>query len=145
MRLDFTNFVISGPSTLTASLALQTNGVVANAGKAFSLRGNCLTDSFTVSGAPGVPELCGTLTGEHSMCILLSKLFLLMTLFKVISNCSSFTVYFDADDECHDLSFNVGQTGIGVTAATTRSFNIKVCVFHISKKCWKFSIKNTRN
>ena len=134
MRLDFTNFVISGPSTLTASLGKQTAGVAIGAGVAFSLRGNCFTDSFTVSGAPGVPELCGTLTGEHSMCILLSKLFLLMTLFKVIFNCSLFTVYFDADNECHDLSFNVGQAGIGVTAAATRSFNIKVCMFHISKK-----------
>ena len=136
MRLDFTNFVISGPSTLTASLGKQTAGVAIGAGVAFSLRGNCFTDSFTVSGAPGVPELCGTLTGEHSKCILLSGLFLPMTLFKVKSNvnCSSFTVYFDADNECHDLSFNVGQAGIGVTAAATRSFNIKVCIFHISKK-----------
>ena len=35
-------------------------------------------------------------------------------------------VYFDADDSCHELTFNIGQNGIGATAATTRSFSIKV-------------------
>ena len=43
----------------------------------------------------------------------------------------SFTVYFDASEDCHDLNFSVGQTGIGVTAATTRSFNIKVYMFEL--------------
>ena len=37
-------------------------------------------------------------------------------------------VYFDADDSCHELTFNIGQNGIGATAATTRSFSIKVLV-----------------
>ena len=35
-------------------------------------------------------------------------------------------VYFDADDDCHDLTFNIGQNGVGVTAATNRYFSIKV-------------------
>ena len=39
-----------------------------------------------------------------------------------------FIVYFDADDSCHELTFNIGQNGIGATAATTRSFSIKVLV-----------------
>ena len=68
MRLDFTNFVITGPSTVTVSNALMTAGVVASAGKAVSSRGNCQTDAFTVSGGTIVPELCGTLTGDHRKC-----------------------------------------------------------------------------
>jgi len=100
MRLDFTNFVITGPSTVTVSNALMTAGVVGSAGKAVSSRGNCQTDAFTVSGGTIVPELCGTLTGDH--------------------------LYFDTTQDCHDLAFSIGQAGNGATAATTRSFNIKV-------------------
>ena len=37
------------------------------------------------------------------------------------------TVFFDTGSiDCHDLTFNIGQHAIGVTAATTRSFTIKV-------------------
>jgi len=100
MRLDFTNFVITGPSTNTNSVMNAVGGANGGAtGKDVSLRGNCFTDVFTVSSS-SVPTLCGTLTGDH--------------------------LYFDASEDCHDLNFSVGQTGIGVTAATTRSFNIKV-------------------
>ena len=65
MRLDFTNFVITGPSTSTASVGKLLWGALVGAGKEVSYRGNCFTDSFKVAGAD-VPELCGTLTGEHS-------------------------------------------------------------------------------
>ena len=38
-----------------------------------------------------------------------------------------FAVFFDTGStECHDLTFNIGQHAIGVTAATTRKFTIKV-------------------
>lgn len=101
MRLDFVNFVITGPSTSTVSVGKVAGGAVSHDGLVASYRGNCFTDVFTVSNDDdNVPELCGTLTGEH--------------------------VYFDASDNCHDLSFGIGQAGIGVAALSTRSFNVKV-------------------
>ena len=69
MRLDFTSFAISGPSTLTAEIGKQINGQIAGDGAmgiAYSLAGTCQTDVFTISGAMGVPPLCGKLDGEHS-------------------------------------------------------------------------------
>merc|ERR1719510_408423 len=101
IRLDFNEFVVTGPSTSTQSIGLQLNGAVVHAGgKAFSTAGTCRTDTFSVGGAPSVPVLCGTLTGDH--------------------------VYFDASDDCHDLNVSVGQSGIGTTEVATRKFNIKV-------------------
>ena len=65
MRLDFTNFVITGPSTNTNSVMNAVGGANGGAtGKDVSLRGNCFTDVFTVSSS-SVPTLCGTLTGDH--------------------------------------------------------------------------------
>ena len=64
MRLDFENFVITGPSTNTASVGLQIFGVTAAAGKEYNNAGACLTDVFTVSSS-NVPPICGTVTGEH--------------------------------------------------------------------------------
>lgn len=100
MRLDLTNFAITGPSTSTISIGKIAGNTVGASGKVFNLRGNCLTDAFVVSGNTQVPELCGTLSGEH--------------------------VYFDTTQDCHDLSFSIGQAGVGVTAIAARSFNIKV-------------------
>ena len=40
-------------------------------------------------------------------------------------NVPNIIVYFDATNECHDLSFNFGQSAIGTTTPT-RSFTIKV-------------------
>lgn len=100
MRLDFTSFIITGPSTNTVSEVKVLGGGLATGGKNSAYRGTCFTDTFTVSNSDSVPELCGTLTGEH--------------------------VYFDADEECHDLSFSIGQNAIGTTALTSRSFNVKV-------------------
>ena len=39
-----------------------------------------------------------------------------------------FTVYFEAESPCHDLSFALGQAAIGVTKATDRKFSIKVSI-----------------
>jgi len=107
IRLDFTTFVITGPSTSTVSTHYVLNGnmiptVSPNfATRYMSKQGSCATDIFVVSHQQNVPELCGTLTGEH--------------------------VFFDTGStECHDMTFNIGQHAIGVTAATTRKFTIKV-------------------
>ena len=70
MRLDLTTFAITGPSTLTDTVGKMIGGQVTDGvttGKLFNYAGNCFTDSFTVSGAVGVPPLCGTLSGEHGM------------------------------------------------------------------------------
>ena len=34
-------------------------------GKAFAQTGRCLTDKFTISNQVTIPEICGTVTGEH--------------------------------------------------------------------------------
>ena len=69
IRLDFDTFIITGPSTTTTSTDhLKNIGGMsdgANGGKAVSLRTKCATDTFSVGFAPGVPTLCGTLTGDH--------------------------------------------------------------------------------
>jgi len=108
IRLDFTTFVITGPSTSTVSTHYVVNGHIfptvgtnAASTRKMSKQGSCLTDIFVISDQQSVPEVCGTLTGEH--------------------------VFFDTGStNCHDLTFNIGQHAIGVTAATTRSFTIKV-------------------
>merc|ERR1712226_751919 len=54
IRLDFTSFSISGPSTVTTALAGASHG-------------DCTTDSFTVT-SPGnqmPPVICGQNTGQH--------------------------------------------------------------------------------
>merc|ERR1711963_235015 len=99
MRLDFTNFVISGPSTISTSIGKIVGGSVGATGKEVSQKTTCATDSFSISNAPSVPTICGTLTGDH--------------------------VYFDTTNDCHDLSFNFGQSAIGTTIPT-RAFTIKV-------------------
>ena len=66
MRLDFNSFVISGPSTISLSIAKALNGVLNTAsGKKVSQKSTCATDSFSVSNSPNVPNLCGTLSGDH--------------------------------------------------------------------------------
>ena len=71
IRLDFTTFVITGPSTSTVSTHYVLNGnmiptVSPNfATRYMSKQGSCATDIFVVSHQQNVPELCGTLTGEH--------------------------------------------------------------------------------
>ncbi len=58
MRLDFNTFVITGPTTQTVS-TFKFNGKEANQAT------SCATDLFKVTNAQNLPELCGTLTGEH--------------------------------------------------------------------------------
>ena len=56
MRLDFTNFQISGPSTLTLSIGKNIGGQVGSpTGVLVSQKTTCATDSFSISNAPGVP------------------------------------------------------------------------------------------
>jgi len=71
LRLDFTTFVITGPSTNTLSTAKQFGGsqmMGDAAGVLASPATNCLTDTFSVTGSPGgnPPTICGTNTGYHS-------------------------------------------------------------------------------
>ena len=42
-----------------------------------------------------------------------------------------FSVYFDVSQNCHTLAFSFGQTAIGTTTPTTRSFTIKVIFTNI--------------
>ena len=66
MRLDFNTFVITGPSSNTVATLQHLGGQpVDTGGKASNLATNCLTDMFKVTNAPNLPEICGTLTGEH--------------------------------------------------------------------------------
>ena len=37
-----------------------------------------------------------------------------------------FSVYFEASNECHELNFNFGQTGVGTSVPNNRQFSIKV-------------------
>jgi len=101
MRLDFNTFVITGPSTNTNSETKILNGVVSSsAAKTANYASTCATDIFTITNAPNLPELCGTLTGEH--------------------------VYFDSDDGCHDLNLSIGQNAIYATEPSNRQVSIKV-------------------
>ena len=65
---DFNTVTITGPSTLTTTGAtvLHVNGAFDGAtGKKAIQRTRCNTDTFSVSNAPSVPLVCGTLTGDH--------------------------------------------------------------------------------
>lgn len=103
LRLDFNNFVITGPSTLTTSQIVTLNGaaitgVAAPVASTFATR--CLTDTFSVTGnGQSPPVICGINTGYH--------------------------MYVDSSNNCNTLMFQLGPTGIGTTAAT-RSWNIKI-------------------
>jgi hypothetical protein len=72
IRIDFSSFVIAGPSTLTTSTTLEAGGSVAAGGKAVNLATECLTDTFSLTGPAGSvpPVICGTNTGEHSKSLL---------------------------------------------------------------------------
>ena len=77
IRLDFGTFVITGPTTVSTSISKLLGGqVFSTDGVAVALTGNCATDDFSVSNAPGIPQICGTLTGDHGkddIHVLLSK------------------------------------------------------------------------
>jgi hypothetical protein len=67
MRLDFNTFVITGPSTeTTASFdTLGGNPVQTGKGVGATLATTCATDVLSITNAPNLPTLCGTLTGDH--------------------------------------------------------------------------------
>jgi len=101
IRLDFDTFIITGPVTTSLSIAKATGGMAAPTAKtAMSHKTTCATDQFSVSNAPNVPTVCGTLTGDH--------------------------IYFDTIETCHSLNFNFGTTAYGTTIPSTRQFSIKV-------------------
>eukprot|EP00095_Tigriopus_kingsejongensis_P003148 snap_masked-scaffold662_size116868-processed-gene-0.8 protein:Tk03148 transcript:snap_masked-scaffold662_size116868-processed-gene-0.8-mRNA-1 annotation:"conserved hypothetical protein" len=69
LRLDFSNFVLTGPSTQTVSTGLQVGGVLSPAGvNPVSPATQCLTDSFSVTnpGGQSPPSICGVNSGEHT-------------------------------------------------------------------------------
>lgn len=69
LRLDFSDFVITGPQTSSVSSIKTTKGELDAAAPALgqSLATQCLTDTFSVtSGGITPPIICGTNTGEHS-------------------------------------------------------------------------------
>ena len=71
LRLDFNNFVITGPNTLTDAVAnrKEMSGVVApGGGVAVNRFTQCSTDTFSVSNpdGPNPPAICGTNSNEHS-------------------------------------------------------------------------------
>ena len=83
--MDFDTFVITGPVTTSLSIAKATGGVAAPTAKtAMSHKTTCATDQFSVSNAPNVPTVCGTLTGDHSkFYVPISVLFFLVMIFSV--------------------------------------------------------------
>lgn len=117
IRLDFTKFVITGPSTRAAHQTSrrfgQTSGVINSELAGSSWAGNCLVDSFSVQGASpssNPPVTCGTQTGMH--------------------------VYVEADpDRCNRLTFNIADgtptsitisNGRGITSvASSRAWDIR--------------------
>merc|ERR1712066_52578 len=95
IRFDFSTFVLADAVAGTTVAAAGATAASLN-GQAI---GDCVTDSFVISGASsGTPVICGTNTGYHMIV--------------------------DADStasSCHQASFNVGGT-----TATTRSWEIRV-------------------
>jgi len=100
-RLDFNQFTITGPSTVTTAVAPLLNGNNdPNGAASLAEATQCLTDIFTVSNQNTLPVICGINNGQH--------------------------VYFDADNDCHDLDFQLGEFANGVTSIATRQWSIKV-------------------
>ena len=119
------NFVITGPNTLTASVAKRVakSGVVGPGGtvvvNAFT---QCLTDLFSVSNpdGPSPPSICGTNSNEHSVYTLR------MNSSPLARYPKFFSVYVEASDDCNMLNFEFGNMAVG-TALANRQFSIKVC------------------
>jgi hypothetical protein len=105
LRLDFTSFVITGPSTSVTSVIGLVNGVATTPDgtattPAVTTNTQCLTDVFSVTNQVHLPQICGTMTGEH--------------------------VFVDASDNCNSLDFTLGDNAIDIAAIATRSVSIKV-------------------
>jgi len=89
LRLDFSRFVISGPSTSTVSVGKLLAGKLlagAAAGKEAATATQCLTDTFSVTNPSGItpPSICGNNIGEH--------------------------MYVDASEMCNNLAFQLGTS-----------------------------------
>ncbi|XP_059097249.1 uncharacterized protein LOC131891638 [Tigriopus californicus] len=103
MRLDFNQFVITGPSTSSISTGTQIYGLVNALGStlAISRASQCLTDSFSILGSSStpIPVICGTNKGQH--------------------------VYVEVEPQtCVQMMMSLGSTGI-VTTLAQRRWSIK--------------------
>ena len=128
--MDFDTFVITGPQTSSVSLAKL-------AGKKFNYAGACQTDVFSVSGTT-VPPLCDTLTGEHG------KYETLLFNWDALMKNSHIIVYFNADDDCHNLDFSFGQAANGNSKPSSRKFSIKVCIYNLHSSSRVDALNNIR-
>jgi len=81
---------------------MGSNGVLAGIATGFAAADatQCLTDTFTITNQENLPVICGVNSGYH--------------------------VYFDADDDCHQLNFQLGNVANGLTTVATRTWSIKV-------------------
>ena len=78
IRLDFSSFVITGPSTNTITTderytMLAGGFVLAAAGVIVSDKTQCQTDTFTITNQVTVPIICGTNSGFHGKLIIMSS------------------------------------------------------------------------
>ncbi len=91
-------------------------------GVAHSMGSRCITDKFTISNQIAVPEICGTVTGQHGK----SYLLVFFTDNDLILCIYSNAVYFDVSNDCNSLDFTLGSQAVGLTALATRQWSIKV-------------------
>jgi len=127
IRLDFTNFVITGPSTLTSLIIRRKFGQPTQDVKddyallGSAQTGSCLYDTFyskSRSPSTGPPVLCGTATGEH--------------------------MYLEADvDNCNHLHFHLADLAEatasianphGLKALATRTWDITITQIECTSK-----------
>lgn len=62
IRFDFTTFTLAGPATNVGSQGASSTNILVNTGANV---GDCLTDTFSITGTSGTPIICGTNTGQH--------------------------------------------------------------------------------
>ena len=66
LLLNFSSFVITGPSTATASVGKMLSGQANLAGgEVVGDVTQCLTDTFSITNQNTVPVICGTNSGFH--------------------------------------------------------------------------------
>eukprot|EP00095_Tigriopus_kingsejongensis_P004176 maker-scaffold47_size466558-snap-gene-0.17 protein:Tk04176 transcript:maker-scaffold47_size466558-snap-gene-0.17-mRNA-1 annotation:"hypothetical protein DAPPUDRAFT_316514" len=103
LRLDFNQFIITGPSTSSLIVGNQKQGVVGAPGatKPVTTASQCLTDTFSALSPSGQspPAICGINTGEH--------------------------MYLDSNENCNDLIFQLGAAGRG-SGIAQRQWSIKI-------------------
>lgn len=127
LRIDFTNFVISGPSTISLNQVRRMLGHPAQnmadttyAITGSAMHGNCLTDTFymkSASTSTTPPAICGTATGEH--------------------------MYLEADvDNCNYLGFYLADMAAaslvtatrGLTTLATRTWDMTITQIECTSK-----------